>query len=155
MAFPSHRKLLATSRGYSWEFFVGVCRPVLRAESRPYFRPKNVIFHTRFQTWRWSQSATYAFISMSYLLRLERQQNDFFLSYSFIIETMNTSIRYRRFLCKQYPILDQNGQNLYPFSDQNGAKTIPFAAASTPRYKAYKREYPSPRGATATMCNTR
>ena len=24
----------------------------------PYFRPKNVIFHTRFQTWRWSQNAT-------------------------------------------------------------------------------------------------
>ena len=50
---------------------------------------------------------------MSLLPRLERQQNYFFLSYSFIIETMNTSIRYRRFLCKQYPIPDQNGQNLY------------------------------------------
>ena len=34
--------------GYSWEFLVGVCRPVLRP--RPYFRPKNVIFHTCFQT---------------------------------------------------------------------------------------------------------
>ena len=30
--------------GYSWEFLVGVCRPVLQ------IRPKNVIFHTRFQT---------------------------------------------------------------------------------------------------------
>ena len=30
MAFQSHRKLLATPKGYSWEFFVGVCRPVLR-----------------------------------------------------------------------------------------------------------------------------
>ena len=92
MAFPSHRKLLATPRGYSWEFFLGVCRPVLRAEFRPYFRPKNVILHTRFQTWKWSQNATYTFILteiMSYLLRLERQQNDFFLSYSFIIETTN------------------------------------------------------------------
>ena len=31
---------------------------------------------------------------MSYLLRLERQQNDFFLSYSFIIETTNTLLHY-------------------------------------------------------------
>ena len=36
-------------RGYSWEFFVGVCRPVLRILIR--FQIKtNVVFHTRFQT---------------------------------------------------------------------------------------------------------
>ena len=36
-------------RGYSWEFLGGGrgCRPV---KSWPYFRPKNVIFHSRFQT---------------------------------------------------------------------------------------------------------
>ena len=31
-------------------FLVGVCRSV-QSKSWPYFRPKNVIFHTRFQTW--------------------------------------------------------------------------------------------------------
>ena len=34
--------------GYSWEFLVGVCCPVLYI--RLYFRPKNVVFHSRFQT---------------------------------------------------------------------------------------------------------
>ena len=77
---------------------------------------------------------------MSSLLWLERQQKYIFLSYSFVIETTNTFIHYRSFLCKPYPIPDQNGQNLNPFSDQNGAKTIPFGAAHT--YMAYMREYP-------------
>ena len=35
--------------GYSWEFLVRVCRPVLQILA-PDFRPKNVIFHNRFQT---------------------------------------------------------------------------------------------------------
>ena len=44
-------RLKKTSRydargGYSWEFLVGQCRP----KSWPYFKPKNVIFHTCFQT---------------------------------------------------------------------------------------------------------
>ena len=36
--------------GYPREFLVGVCLLVLQI-LRPYFRPKNVIFHSRFQTW--------------------------------------------------------------------------------------------------------
>ena len=35
--------------GYSWEFLVGVCRPVLQILTRLQTK-KNVIFHTRFQT---------------------------------------------------------------------------------------------------------
>ena len=35
--------------GYSWEFLVGLCRPVLQILTR--FQTKNVIFRTRFQTW--------------------------------------------------------------------------------------------------------
>ena len=35
--------------GYSWEFLVGVSRPVLQILTL--FQTKNVIFHTRFQTW--------------------------------------------------------------------------------------------------------
>ena len=37
---------------HSWEFLMGVCLPVLQILSLYiYFRPKNVIFPTRFQTW--------------------------------------------------------------------------------------------------------
>ena len=35
--------------GYCWEFLVGGA--ALFSKSWPYFRRKNVIFHTRFQTW--------------------------------------------------------------------------------------------------------
>ena len=69
------------------------------SKSWPYFRPKNVLFRTRFQSWRWSQNA--ALITclhkteiMSSLLRLKPQQIDFLksishiaLSYSYGIET--------------------------------------------------------------------
>ena len=37
------------SRGYSWEFWVGVCRPVLQILTL--FQTKNYHFHTRFQAW--------------------------------------------------------------------------------------------------------
>jgi len=36
--------------GHSWEFLVVVCHPVLQILTQ-YFRLKNVIFHTHFQTW--------------------------------------------------------------------------------------------------------
>ena len=35
-----------TRGGYSWEFLVGVCRPVLQILTL--VRTKNVVFHTRF-----------------------------------------------------------------------------------------------------------
>ena len=91
--------------GPRWRVLLGIlgggCAAQL-SESWPYFRPQNVIFHTRFQSWRWSQNATYVFTLreiMSSLLRLERQQKDFFLSYSliiFIIKTTNTLTQYNR-----------------------------------------------------------
>ena len=82
----------------------------------PYFRPKNVIFHTRFQTWP-AKIHTRFQISLrnswgrllASLLRLERHQKNFlkaisnsrislsFLS-SFGIEMINTFIRSRSFL---------------------------------------------------------
>ena len=34
--------------GYSWEFLVGVCRPILQILTRS--QTKDVIFHTHFQT---------------------------------------------------------------------------------------------------------
>ena len=41
--------VLTLQRGYSWEFLFGVCHLVLQILIN-YFRPKNGIFHTRFQT---------------------------------------------------------------------------------------------------------
>ena len=87
-------------------FWVGVCRLILRILTL--FQRKNCSFpqpfselaskiHTHFQTWRLSQNATYVLTSteiMSSLPRLERQQKDFFLFYSFIIETTKTFIQY-------------------------------------------------------------
>ena len=79
------------------------------SKSWPYFRPKDVISHTRFQTRPLKsmpvfRTGLYAEIMLS-LLRLERKQkissNPFqirillFLSYSFGIETMNTFIHSR------------------------------------------------------------
>ena len=69
------------------------------------------------------------------LLRLERKQTNLsnpsririflFLSYSFGMEAINTSIRSREFSRKPYPIPHQNGQSVYPISDQNGPQTLP------------------------------
>ena len=104
--------------GYSWEFFVGVCRPVLQILIRfqikkrcsfPHpFSDQTSKIHSRFQ-----------------LLRLEFKEENYsnpfqiriflFLSHSFGIETINTFIHSRssfRFLRKPYPIPDQNGQSV-------------------------------------------
>ena len=49
--------------GNSWDFLVVVCRPVLQILTK-FQTKKNVIFHTRFQTWPlkslpvWSQTIT-------------------------------------------------------------------------------------------------
>ena len=42
------------TRGNSWEFLVGVCRPV--PQILTLFQTKNAIFHTRFQARRRSQN---------------------------------------------------------------------------------------------------
>ena len=42
-------RLVSSPGGYSWQFLVGVCGPVLQILIL--FQTKNVIFHIRFQTW--------------------------------------------------------------------------------------------------------
>ena len=68
--------------GYFWEFLLGVCRPVLQILtkkchfSHPFSDLASQI-HTRFQTWRRSQNASYMFTTteiISSLLRLGSQQ---------------------------------------------------------------------------------
>ena len=97
--------------GYSRAFLVGMCRTVLQILTL-YFRPKNVIFHTRFETSPLKSVPVFRpglQEIMSPLLWLEQQrkrfdilrinmriQNGFLLlSYSFGIETINTFIHSR------------------------------------------------------------
>ena len=91
----------------------------------PYFRPKNVIFHTCFQTRPLKsipvfRPCLWAEI-MSSLLRLERKQKIssnafrihiflFSRSYSFGIEKTSMFLHSRSFLEKLYQIPDQNGK---------------------------------------------
>ena len=83
--------LISTQRGGRGGVLLGILggsvTPVLQILTLFYFRPKNVIFHTRFQTWS---------LGRHYLLKLERKQNNssyafrirIFGSYSFGIETI-------------------------------------------------------------------
>ena len=90
---------------YSWEFLVRVCRPV--PQILTLFQNKNVIFHTRFQTWSLksipvSELRNYVIITLirtattTTKLKSEnlifRNRVFLFLSYSFRIETTNTFI---------------------------------------------------------------
>ena len=98
--------------GYSWEFLLGVCRSVLQILTL--FQTKKCHFshpfsdlaskiHIRFQTCRRSQNATCLFTKTEinyiiiWLLRLERQQNDFliihfeFTLYGFISHSFGTN----------------------------------------------------------------
>ena len=85
------------------EFLLGGCAAQL-FESWPNFRPQNVILPHPFSelevvTKRNIRVYIERNYIMSSLLRLERQQKDFFLSYSliiFIIETTNTFTQYSR-----------------------------------------------------------
>ena len=121
---------------------VGVC--CWFSKFWPYFCPKNVIFHTRFQNWHLKSITVIrpglkAEI-MLWLFRLKRKQKDFSTSISnshisltfFFILNWNDQYVYTLSVPSEpYLIPDKNGQNVYPFSDQNGTKTIPFGAAHT------------------------
>ena len=123
------------------------------SKSWPYFRPKNVIFHTSFQTWKWSQNATLQFYIKQKLLhhcwdkavtkRFVKIHFDFAYCTFFLIhvELKRRTHPYTTTV-PSYPIPDQNGQNLCTFSDQNGAETLPSGAAHT--YMTCMREYPPP-----------
>ena len=112
-------------------------------KSWPYFRPKIVIFLTRFQTWplkfipvfrRVGGHKTQHHTRFTYT---NLHINNFFLIH---FELKRRTHWYTTVvLRKPYPIPDQNGQNLEPFSDQNRVKVKPFGAAHT--YMAGIREY--------------
>ena len=67
--------------GYSWEFLVGVCGPVLQILTLFQIK-KIVIFHIRFQTWGGHKTQQHKREIMSSLLRLKPQQKEFLKSIS-------------------------------------------------------------------------
>ena len=129
--------------GYSWEFFLWVCRPVLQILSQ--FQTKNVIFHTRFQTRPLKsipvfRADLWADIMLS-LLRLERKQKHysnpfririfFFLSYSFGIEAIN---RFRHSVVPSKTISDSRpkwARSMTVFRPKRRKKPYPMGGAHT------------------------
>ena len=134
-------KVSLSPGGYSQEFLVGVCHPVLQLLSL--FQTKKCHFPNPFS------DLAFAKIMLS-LLRFQRKQKKLFKSISnshislsfLLIWNKNDKYVYTvpQFPRKPYPISDQNGQSVYPFSDQNTQRD---RAAHT--YIAYIREYPLPR----------
>ena len=121
---------------YSWEFLGGCVTQF--SKSWPYFRPKSVIFHTRFQTRPLkpipiARPGLWAEI-MSSLLRFFKMLAKFLHVSFFVIQ-----LELKQQICSYTPvdpsnpylIQDQNGQRVYSFSDWKGTKTIPFGAAHT------------------------
>ena len=81
------------SRGYSWEFLVGVCH--LLPKILTLFQTKKCYFPTRFQTW----SLGKLFVVITYIRPQTKNSSNairsrifLFRSYSFGIETINTLI---------------------------------------------------------------
>ena len=94
--------------GYSWEFVVGVCHPVLQILA-PFPDQKVVFFHTRFQTWPLKSipvlipglSRNYVIITeirtpAKRILKiyLDFAYYSFFLIHQFGIETTNTFMHF-------------------------------------------------------------
>ena len=111
-------------RGYSWEFLVGVCRPVLQ-------------ILTRFQTKKCFFSASdFRFHIYLSLLRLERKQTNssnpfririfLFLSYSFRIETINTFIHSCSSLENHTPFQTKMGKVYTHFQTKTVKKSYPM-----------------------------
>ena len=98
----------------------------------PYFRPKNVIFHTRFQIWPLGRDYV---INMASIRTQKNSSNAFrirvflFPSYSFGIETINTFIRSRSSL-ENYTRFQTKMAKVYTsFQTKKTQKKQPFGAA--------------------------
>ena len=100
------------------------------SKSWPYFRPKSVIFHTRFLTWPLGRN--YVIIS-----KLERKQKilqihyelayfSFFLSYSFAIETIKTFIHFRSSVKTHTRFQTKMGKAYTRFQTKTAQKPYPI-----------------------------
>ena len=128
---------LPTGGRYSWEFLVGVCRPVLQILTL--FQTKKCNFphpfsdqtskiHTRFQTWPLGRNYVIITSIRAQTKKLFKSISNSHISLSFSLiwnwndKYVHTLPYFRR---KPYPIPDQNRQSVNPFSEQNGAKPLP------------------------------
>ena len=91
MAFPSHRKLLATPRGYSWEFFVGGVPPRSPRRIQTLFQTKKCHSPHPFSDLEVvTKRNIHVYIDRNYIIFAEiRTPAKRFLSFLFIIETTN------------------------------------------------------------------
>ena len=137
---------------YSLEFLVGCSARFFKPW--PDFRPKNVVFHTCFQTRPLKSIPVFrpglkGEIMLS-LLRLGRKQKNssnpfririfIFLSHSFGIETINTFIHSRSSLENHTRFQTKIGKVFTRFQTKTAQNHYPMGAAHT--YMAYIREYP-------------
>ena len=130
---------------------VGVCPPVLQIW--PDFRPKSVIFRTRFQTrppksilvfWdlAFRQKLCYHYLDWGANKQILQIHFEF-AYFSFFLTHLELKRKIRPYTpvvpSKTTPaaIPDQNGQSLYPFSDQNGANPSRWGGTYL-KYSSYK-----------------
>ena len=116
-------------------------------KSWPHFRPKNVIFNTRFQTWTRSQNATYMFTQtevMSSLLRLEGQQNHFLKFIAIRICTLSFYLELKHYTTVVPQFQTKMGKNCTRFRTKTAQKPYPLGR-HWHAYMAFIREYPPPR----------
>ena len=117
------------------------------SKSWPYFRPKNVIYHTRFLTWPLGRN--YVIIT-----KLERKQKilqihfelayfSFFLTYSFGIETIKTLIHARSSL-----------ENHTRFQTKMGKAYTRFQTKTTQKPYPIGRHIPHPRAIADHVTST-
>ena len=120
-------------RGVLLRILGGGVPPDSLIKSWAYFRPKNVVFRIRFQTWRRSQNATYVFTKaeiMSSSLRLERQQEDIeFVYCPFFLIHLDWNDEYIHTLL-WFP------RKLYPFQTKMGKVYTVFQTKSV--HKPYR-----------------
>ena len=137
--------LPAQEGGYSWEFLVGVCRPVLQILTL--FQTKTCHFprsssdqtsktHTRFPHLAFRQKLCHHFLDKSANKNSFRIGIFLLRSCSFGIKKINalrhsrsSLVNHTRFLTKMDKV--HTCAAAYPFSDQKGPKTIPFGGEHT------------------------
>ena len=140
----------ATPRGGdSWEFLVGVCRPVLQILTL--FQTKICHYSQPFSDLA-SHENLYPFSDPAPKKLCHHRQRKRFLSSLFIWNWNDMFIHSRISLETHTRIPDQNGQSLYPFSDQKWRKSSTLGGGGAYTYMAFIREYPPPWSWACAKC---
>ena len=129
--------------GFSWEFLVGMCRPVLQILSL--FQTKKCYFPHPFSdlemVTKHNITCLHKTEIMTSLLRLKPPQTSNSCYTFFLIETTNTLIHNRSSFVNQTRFQTYMGKIYTPFQTKTAQKPHPLGVAHT--YMAYIREYPT------------